>query len=115
MTSLRFPQLAFALVLSAGLGAAHAVMLEQGEAAASQPGKDYATRDQLRSCMQAEDALKAKNASLDAAQAMYRAHVDAIDTEKMKIANLQARPGSTRRATPRSERSTRSSRSTTRA
>jgi wobble nucleotide-excising tRNase len=91
MTQLRSPTRVLALVLALGTGGAQAVMLQQGPAAASQPGKSFSSRDQLRGCMDDEDALKARRQALDAAQAAHDKHLDTVDSESEKLAGLQDR------------------------
>ena len=58
---------------------------------ASQPvGRLYATRDQLRECMDLEDALKARRKALDEADQAHEAQLTAIQAEDQKIVDVQA-------------------------
>lgn len=89
MPTLRHLTLTLTLALAAGAAAATTVAVTSKPAASQPAPHPYATRDQLRDCMDAEDALKAKRRALDATQATHEAHVNAFEAENAKIVEVQ--------------------------
>ena len=88
MSTARF-LIVFASLAAAAAGACAASM---SRPPASQPvGRLYATRDQLRDCMDLEDALKARRKTLDAASDAHEAQLTAIQAEDAKIVDVQGR------------------------
>ncbi len=91
MTLFRFAHLsalAFATALAATT--AHATTVKTGKPAASAPAaRVYATREQLRSCMELEDGLKARRTALETTQAAHDRSVDALEAENAKIVEVQ--------------------------
>jgi hypothetical protein len=81
--------LALILALAAGTAAATTVAVTAKPAASQSAPHAYATRDQLRDCMDTEDALKAKRRALEATQATHEAHVTAFEAENAKIVEVQ--------------------------
>ncbi len=81
------------LVLAATLamGAADATTVKTGKAAASQPpARAWATRDQLRECLDAEAGLKERFGAIDAATTAHEKIFDEIEAENIRIETLQA-------------------------
>lgn len=88
MSTARF-LIVFASLAATACGACAASM---SHPPASQPvGRLYATRDQLRDCMDLEDALKARRKTLDAVSDAHEAQLTAIQAEDAKIVDVQGR------------------------
>lgn len=89
MSTVRF------LIVCASLAAASAgACAASASRAASAPpsvGRLYATRDQLRECMNLEDGLKARRKALEAAHDAHDAQLTAIQAEDTKIVDVQGR------------------------
>jgi len=87
MTDLRLPLVALTLAAAA----ADAWCASGGRPAASQPvGRLYATRAQLRECLDLEDALKARRKSLDAGIEAHETQLAAISADDQKLVEVQA-------------------------
>ena len=82
-----FPVLATLLIT----GSAHATTVKTGKPAASQPpARAWATRDQLRECMEIEDGLKARFRVIEARSAAHEKMFDQVEAENTKLRDLQA-------------------------
>jgi len=88
MHSLRIPLLVIPFVL---LGAAAgATTVKVAKPAASQPAtRQWATRDQLRDCMNLEDALKARLHDIETTQAAHEASFSRVEAENVKLLEVQ--------------------------
>ncbi len=76
------------LVLAAPSGA---TTVKTGKPAASQPpARAYATRQQLRDCMDTEDALKQRFAGIEASNAAHEKLFDQVEAESAKLTELQS-------------------------
>ena len=88
--ALRLPAIALAALAALCGGAAHATTVKTGKPAASQPApRAYATRDQLRECMDIEDGLKTRRVALEASHVEHDRNVDALEVENAKIVEVQ--------------------------
>jgi hypothetical protein len=89
MSFLRF--LLFAVAALLVLQPASATTVKTGKPAASQPtARTYATREQLRECMDAEDGLKARFKGIEAANNMHEQLFNQVQAESDKLTELQA-------------------------
>jgi hypothetical protein len=90
MSSLRFP---FFMIVSAVLAAsAGATTVKVARPAASQPApRPWATREQLRECLDQQDALKARLRDIDTAHEANEALFSRIEAENAKLLDVQSR------------------------
>ncbi len=89
MPLLRTSLLALAVTLATG--AADATTVKAGKPAASQPpARAWATRDELRECLDAEDALKERFVAIDAASTAHEKMFDQVEAEGTRIEELHA-------------------------
>jgi len=89
MTALRLPLVAAFLWLAAT--SAGATTVKTGKPAASQPAaRAWATRDQLRGCLDTEDALKARFKGVEAASDAHEKLFEQVEAESAKLETLQA-------------------------
>ena len=104
MTFLRLSLLAAAVLLATA--PARATTVKTGKPDAAQPAAHtWATRDQLRDCLDTEDSLKER---FKGVEAMTDAHEKLFNEVEAESAKLEAcRPISTTRARPPSARTTR--------
>ena len=79
---------ALALVATLALASAGATTVKTGKPAASQPPA-WATRDQLRDCMEAEAALKERFRTIDASNAAHEKMFDQVEAERVRLQALQ--------------------------
>ena len=81
---------ALALVATLALASAGATTVKTGKPAASQPpAQAWATRDQLRECMDAEAALKERFRAIDASNAAHEKMFDQVEAERVRLQALQ--------------------------
>lgn len=88
MSSLRFSLLA----ITAGLliAPAGATTVKTSKPAASQPApRQWATRDQLRECLDLEAALKRRMSDIEAANAAHEAFFNRVEAENAKLLEVQ--------------------------
>jgi len=79
-----------ALVSLAACAAAGATTVKTGKPAASQPAqRAWATRDQLRDCMDTEDALKERFKAVEAAADAHERLFNQVDAESTRLSELQ--------------------------
>ena len=89
MLALRTPLLVLASLLIGGSAAATTV--KTGKPAASQPpARAWATRDQLRECMDIEAGLKTRFKAIEASNAAHEKMFDQVEAENTKLRDLQA-------------------------
>jgi hypothetical protein len=89
MPSLRLPFLALAALLV--VGSAQATAVKTGKPAASQaPARAWATRDQLRECLDIEAGLKTRFRAIAATNAAHEKMFDQVEAENTKLQALQA-------------------------
>ena len=89
MLSLRFSSLVLASLLV--VGPAGATTVKTGKPAASQPpARAWATRDQLRECMNIEDGLKTRFKAIEVTNAAHEKMFDQVEAENTKLRDLQA-------------------------
>ncbi len=89
MPSLRTSLLALAATLA--VGCADATTVKTGKPAASQPpARTWATRDQLRECLDIEDALKERFRAIDTASTAHEKMFDQVEAEGTRIEGLHA-------------------------
>jgi hypothetical protein len=89
MPSLRTSLLALAATLA--VGSAHAATAKPGKPAASQsPARAWATRDQLRECLDTEAALKERFLVIDASTTAHEKMLDQIEAESARIEELHS-------------------------
>ena len=89
MNLLRVSLLALASLPMAGT--AHATTVKTGKPAASQPpARVFATRDQLRDCMDTEAGLKARFSAIEVTNAAHEKMFDQVEAENTKLRDLQA-------------------------
>ena len=70
---------------------ADATTVRTGKPAASQPpARAWATRDQLRECMDIEAGLKARFKAIEATNASHEKMFDEVEAENTKLRDLQA-------------------------
>ena len=90
---LRLPVLVLAVataVVAGSAARATTVKTKPPASAASQAQpRAYATRDQLRDCMDTEDALKIKRTALETAQAEHEKQLNTLESENAKIVEVQ--------------------------
>jgi hypothetical protein len=90
MSALRIPSLVLASLLIAG--SAGATTVKTGKPAASQAAAHaWATRDQLRECLDIEAGLKARFRSIEASNAAHEKMFDQVEAENTKLRELQSR------------------------
>lgn len=90
MPALRTPFLVFALLLIAGTACATTV--KTGKPAASQaPAHAWATREQLRECLDIEAGLKARFKAIELSNAGHEKMFDQVEAENTKLRELQSR------------------------
>jgi hypothetical protein len=90
MSLLRFPLLVLTSVLLAATAGATSVKL--AKPAASQPApRQWATRDQLRECLDLEAGLKLRLGDIQAASAAHDAFFDRVEAENARLLEVQAR------------------------
>lgn len=81
---------ALALVATLALASAGATTVKTGKPAASQPpAQAWATRDQLRECMDTEAALKERFRTIDASNAAHEKMFDQVEAERLRLQALQ--------------------------
>lgn len=79
------------LLAALALLTAQATTVKTGKPAASQPpARQWATRDQLRDCMDTEDALKQRFNAIEASNAAHEQLFNRIEAENAKLTELQA-------------------------
>jgi hypothetical protein len=79
-----------ALVLLAGCAAAGATTVKTGQPAASQPAaRAWATREQLRDCLDTEAALKERFKAVEAAGDAHEKLFNQVEAEGAKLTELQ--------------------------
>jgi hypothetical protein len=89
MSLLRLPLLVLTSVLLAT--AAGATTVKVAKPAASQPAsRQWATRDQLRECLDLEAGLKLRLRDIEAASAAHEAFFDRVEAENTKLLEVQA-------------------------
>ena len=89
MPSLRTSLLALAATLA--VGSADATTVKTGKPAASQPpARAWATRDQLRECLDTEATLKERFVAIDAASTAHEKMFDQVEAESTRIEELHA-------------------------
>jgi hypothetical protein len=89
MSALRIPSLVLASLLIAG--SAGATTVKTGKPAASQaPAHAWATRDQLRECLDIEAGLKARFRSIEASNAAHEKMFDQVEAENTRLRELQS-------------------------
>ena len=89
MHPLRTSLLALATLLVAG--AAGATTVKTGKPAASQPpARAWATRDQLRECLDIEAGLKTRFGAIEATNAAHEKMFDQVEAESARLRDLQA-------------------------
>ena len=89
MRPLRTPLLVFALLLIAG--SAGATTVKTGKPAASQaPAHAWATRDQLRECLDIEAGLKTRFKTIEVSNAAHEKIFDQVEAENTKLRELQS-------------------------
>jgi hypothetical protein len=82
---------ALALAATLAVAGAHATTVNTGKPAASQPAaRAYATRDQLRECLDIEAALKARSHVLEANRETHEHKIDQLAAENAKLLEVQA-------------------------
>ncbi len=80
----------FVLVSLAACAAAGATTVKTGKPAASQPAaRAWATRDQLRDCLDTEAALKERFKGIEAAVDAHERLFDQVEAERNKLTELQ--------------------------
>jgi len=85
----RTPTIVLAALLIPGLAGATAV--KTGQSAASQPAaRVFATRDQLRECLDIEAALKARFGAIEASNNAHEQMFNQVEAENAKLLELQA-------------------------
>jgi len=85
----RFPL--FAVVALLSLQPAGATTVKTGKPAASQPpARAYATREQLRDCMDTEEALKTRFKAIEASNGVHEQLFNQVEAENDKLTALQA-------------------------
>ena len=81
----------FALAATLVVAGAHATTVKTGKPAATQPAAPaWATRDQLRSCLEREAALKERFRAIEASNAAHEKMFDQVEAENTKLRGLQA-------------------------
>ncbi len=92
MPALRIPLLVFAMLLIAGSAGATAVKTGKSDrAAASQPSAHaWATRDQLRECLDIEAGLKTRFKAIEASNAAHEKMFDQVEAENTRLRELQS-------------------------
>lgn len=89
MSSLRTSLLVLAAVLA--MGSADATTVKTGKPAASQPpARAWATRDQLRACLDTEAALKERFRAIDASSTAHEKMFDEVEAEATRIEALHS-------------------------
>jgi len=89
MSLLRTPTIVLAALLIPG--AAGAATAKAGQPAASQPAaRAFATRDQLRECLDIEAALKARFGAIEASNNAHEQMFNQVEAENAKLLELQA-------------------------
>ena len=83
--------LLLALAASLAAGTAGATTVKTGKPAASQPAaRAWATRDQLRECLDIEAGLKMRFRAIEASNAAHQKMFDQIEAESTKLHDLQS-------------------------
>ena len=89
MLSLRSSSLVLASLLA--VGSAGATTVRTGKPAASQPpARAWATRDQLRECMDIEAGLKTRFKTIEVSNAAHEKMFDQVEAENTRLRDLQA-------------------------
>jgi hypothetical protein len=89
MSLLRIPAIVLATLLIPGL--AGATTVKTGKPAASQPAAHvFATRDQLRECLDIEAGLKARFGAIEASNNAHEQMFNQVEAENAKLLELQA-------------------------
>ncbi len=89
MISSRLASLTLASLLMAG--AAGATTVKTGKPAASQaPARVFATRDQLRECMDIEAGLKGRFKAIEVSNAAHEKMFDQVEAESTRLRELQS-------------------------
>ena len=82
---------ALALVAALVVASAGATTVKTGKPAASQPAaRVFATRDQLRECMDIEAGLKARFGAIEASNNAHEQMFNQVEAENAKLLELQA-------------------------
>jgi hypothetical protein len=82
------PVVLVSLLLAAPAGA---TTVKTGKPAAAQPpARAWATRDQLRECMDIEDGLKTRFRAIEATNAAHEKMFDQVEAENARLRDLQA-------------------------
>lgn len=89
MSALRIPSLVFASLLIAA--SAGATTVKTGKPAASQaPARAWATRDQLRECLDIEAGLQARFKAIEASNAAHEKMFDQVEAENTRLRESQS-------------------------
>ena len=89
MSFLRAPAVLLAGLLIVGM--ADATTVKTGKPAASQaPAQAWATRDQLRECLDIEAGLQARFRAIEASNAAHEKMFDQVEAENTKLRELQS-------------------------
>ena len=89
MSALRIPPLVFATLLMAA--SAGATTVKTGKPAASQaPAHAWATRDQLRECLDIEAGLKTRFKAIEASNAAHEKMFDQVQAENTRLREVQS-------------------------
>ena len=84
------PARTLALVATLALASAGATTVKTGKPAASQPpAPSWATRDQLRDCLDTEAGLKERFRVIDASNAAHEKMFDQVEAERTRLQALQ--------------------------
>ncbi len=78
----------FALAATLAVAGAHATTVKTGKPAATPP--TWATRDQLRSCLEREAALKERFRTIEASNAAHEKMFDQVEAENTRLEELQS-------------------------
>jgi hypothetical protein len=82
---------ALALVATLALASAGATTVKTGKPAASQaPARAWATRDQLRECLDIEAGLKTRFKAIEVSNAAHEKMFDQVEGENTKLRELQS-------------------------
>ena len=81
----------FALAATLVVAGAHATTVKTGKPAATQPAAPaWATRDQLRSCLEREAALKERFRAIEASNAAHEKMFDQVEAENTRLEELHS-------------------------
>jgi hypothetical protein len=88
----RLLPLSFALAATLAVASAHATTVRTGKPAANQASAPaWATRDQLRACLEREAALKERLRAIEASNAAHEKMFDQTEAENTRLEALQSR------------------------